>query len=465
MKKRLTRVMSVMLFTVLILAFGAFADDATPLYTDGGTASGSFEASYNTLYDNYELNVTDAGKLTLDVSCSEKIGLDLFADSTESNTHTRTDDVEKGEITKNIELIPGKYILQVFNCTGETTNYTIKTSFSKANETYTRNDDTINIIRNGEALPFNTAITGQLAWRDTLDYYKITLPSSGRLKIDVHSYFETLSSNLYKDDNNKVTGFDDMGIGDRVSGVDLKAGTYYLCFENGSDAIFGGPGTGTGVYEFTLGFTPSGETYTKDNETVNLIRSSKGIPLNKTITGHLAINDEYDYYKLVIPASGNYSMKINSKFNISGFELLDSKENRVASGGHDRGTKTYKYQLKAGTYYLGFNKSYSNDTGTYKFKVSMSVPKPAVKSVSKRKHSITVKWNKRSGVTGYQIQYALNGSAKSKIVTIKRASASSKKIKSLKSKRRYTVRIRSYKTVKGKRYYSAWSAKKIVRTN
>lgn len=52
----------------------------------------------------------------------------------------------------------------------------------------------------------------------------------------------------------------------------------------------------------------------------------------------------------------------------------------------------------------------------------------------------------------------------SKTVTITKNSVTSKKISKLKAKKKYYVQIRTYKTVGGIRYYSAWSSKKKVTT-
>ena len=86
--------------------------------------------------------------------------------------------------------------------------------------------------------------------------------------------------------------------------------------------------------------------------------------------------------------------------------------------------------------------------------------------------AITVKWKKQtakmstSQITGYQIQYSTNSKFASgnKTVTVKGVNSVSRKISSLTAKKRYYVRIRTYKTVSGKNYYSAWSAVKNVTT-
>lgn len=92
-------------------------------------------------------------------------------------------------------------------------------------------------------------------------------------------------------------------------------------------------------------------------------------------------------------------------------------------------------------------------------------PKTKIKSLKKLKKSIKVSWKKVKGVKGYQIQYSTSKKfKKAKKITIKKAKKTSKIIKKLKTKKRYYVRIRTYKIVKGKKYYSDWSKKKSQKT-
>lgn len=51
-----------------------------------------------------------------------------------------------------------------------------------------------------------------------------------------------------------------------------------------------------------------------------------------------------------------------------------------------------------------------------------------------------------------------------KTATVTSYKTVSKKIKKLKAKKKYYVRIRTYKTVGSTNYYSAWSANKYVTT-
>ena len=81
------------------------------------------------------------------------------------------------------------------------------------------------------------------------------------------------------------------------------------------------------------------------------------------------------------------------------------------------------------------------------------------------KKKLTAKWEKGTG-TGYQVQIALNKSFTSgkKSATITKTSTVSKVFKSLKAKKKYYVRVRSYVSYNGTKYYSAWSNKTYVTT-
>lgn len=87
----------------------------------------------------------------------------------------------------------------------------------------------------------------------------------------------------------------------------------------------------------------------------------------------------------------------------------------------------------------------------------------SVKNKSSKK--IVVKWTKVTDVSGYQIQYSTSKTfaKNNKTVKISGASKSSKTISKLKKGKTYYVRIRTYKTVSGKTYYSDWSSKKKVK--
>ncbi len=123
-----------------------------------------------------------------------------------------------------------------------------------------------------------------------------------------------------------------------------------------------------------------------------------------------------------------------------------------ASGRKNVGKYTVKVTLKG---------NYSGNK-TLSFKINPEAT--TLTSLSAGKKQFTVKWKKQSTqTTGYEIQYSTSKNMKSaKTATISNTKTTSTTVKSLKASNTYYVRIRTYKTVKGTKIYSAWSAIKNV---
>lgn len=123
------------------------------------------------------------------------------------------------------------------------------------------------------------------------------------------------------------------------------------------------------------------------------------------------------------------------------------------------------------------NKAIGKATVTVKFKGQYSgtkkltfkiVPKaPTIKKPAAAKKAVTVKWakGKKAQVTGYEVMAATNKkfTAGKKTVKVKSWSKTSAKVTKLKAKKTYYIKVRAYKTVKGVKYYSAWSSIKTVK--
>ena len=108
-------------------------------------------------------------------------------------------------------------------------------------------------------------------------------------------------------------------------------------------------------------------------------------------------------------------------------------------------------------------------TPTQPTQTSKPVAKPKsakIKKVKSAKKAIAVEWKKVSGVKGYQVQVATDKKFKKnkKTATVKKQKTTKVTIKKLKAKKKYYVRIRTYKTVNGKKVYSSWAKVKSVKT-
>ena len=98
--------------------------------------------------------------------------------------------------------------------------------------------------------------------------------------------------------------------------------------------------------------------------------------------------------------------------------------------------------------------------------LAASMPTTTITSVKAQSKAFTVKWKKRSGITGYQIQYSTDSKFKKnkKSIKLKKAKTTSKKVSNLKESKKYYFRIRTYKSSNKKTRYSKWSKVKSIKT-
>ena len=100
---------------------------------------------------------------------------------------------------------------------------------------------------------------------------------------------------------------------------------------------------------------------------------------------------------------------------------------------------------------------------TKTFKINPA--KQEIQKLTAKSKAFFVNWAQKGSATGYEIQYATNSKFTSaKKVTITNKNTDTKTISKLSGKKKYYVRVRSYTTVKGTKYYGAWSASKSVTT-
>lgn len=173
------------------------------------------------------------------------------------------------------------------------------------------------------------------------------------------------------------------------------------------------------------------------------------------------------YYPKTISLSKT-SYTYNGKVQTPSVTVKDSNGKKVSASNH---TISYAKGRKAiGGYSvkITFKGNYS---GSITKNYTIAPKGTSISNVSAGKKAFTVKWKKQTSQTsGYQIQYSTSNNFKSgtKTVTISKNKATSKKISKLKAKKKYYVRVRSYKTVKinGKttKIYSGWSKAKSAKT-
>ncbi len=143
------------------------------------------------------------------------------------------------------------------------------------------------------------------------------------------------------------------------------------------------------------------------------------------------------------------------------------------SNGKTISAENYTVTYPAGCKNVGRYKVKITFKGSYTGSMEKSFDiRPKSTSISKvkaEKKSFTVKWKKQAKqTTGYQIQYSTNKKFKSgnRTSLVNKSKIIQRKVTKLKAKKRYYVRIRTFKTVKisgkSEKIYSDWSKAKTV---
>ena len=188
--------------------------------------------------------------------------------------------------------------------------------------------------------------------------------------------------------------------------------------------------------------------------------------------------------KVTITGKGNYTGLVSKTYSIkNNFKkaTVSGISTKAFTGKNITQSITVKYNgktLKNGTDYTV---SYSNNknigtatvkitgkgsyTGTITKTFKINPAKQEIQKLTAKSKAFFVDWAQKGSATGYEIQYATNSKFTSaKKVTITNNKTDTKTISKLSGKKKYYVRVRSYTTVKGTKYYGAWSSVKNVTT-
>lgn len=355
-------------------------------------------------------------------------------------------------------------------------------------------------------LPLNGMWSGEYWMTDTdkEDYYRITIPSDGKLTIKVMSYMWGVEWELYTQDwSNRVdyvyhyiSGSDTAPSTDEHSCV-LSAGTYYMKVYSYS----------TGRYKMYGQFA----SYNVTDQGANSYDSPLNLGINTQMTGAITQTDKEDWYRLNVATTGNYSVKITAYahfyYKLYNWDL--SKQIADTSTGYGKeltpDTRTWDHTLSAGTYYIklsgdsgkyllswaaltpancthSYESSYAYATylsrgytlhtcskcgHTYKdsYTSKLVLGQASINYLTTGKGKITVNYWGVSYADGFQIRYSRNKNFKSgtKIVKTKSAVSGTRTLAKLGRRKRYYVQMRAYKKVGNKTVYGKWSSKKSAK--
>lgn len=285
----------------------------------------------------------------------------------------------------------------------------------------------------------------------TMVHYS-TAPESRAVIRVYHSSGEEITDNVVKKSfKKKVTGNQKLvytlkvgkSLTDTKTGV-LPVGTYTVkCY---TEYKSGKTWKKTAAHKFTFYVVPkmgsasavTGGLKIKWNHAVALYKNEAG-------EQYLDIPEKYIVYRRV----GTGKWKELTRGSIAADKSCSGVDiNKLKNG------TLYSYSIKA---------VYGGKVGQRSKSVSyyyLTAPTPKASRLSSNK--VKLSWKRNTKASGYQIKYADNTAMKNAVTkTIKGSKSVSTTLTKLKKNVKYFT-VRSYKTVKGKKYYSAWNGIEVA---
>lgn len=450
---------------------------ANESFTETGSGSNNSMASANIIslnseyrgqiarndkVDFYQFTLQKSGRITLttladistvDYYIHDSTGKELWHIIPSWNTTTKLIST-----SNTIDLTAGTYYFVIsyyaYSTSSPTGNYTFQLSSMDAGESFAESGNgTNNTIYAANPIALQTRYQGQLALNDSKDFYQFTVASSGNITVAVNAgiyraYFKIYDSAGKEKWSTRESWNSTTQRIDFSKEVKLTAGTYYFVVEKYDN--------NTGNYSFSLSAHVHSYTYTVTKATT----SSNGKIVGKCSCG------ETDTSTIYRPGSTSLSP---SSYVYDGKAKRPSVTVWASDGkviGPENYTVTYgKGRKDVGSYSvtITFKGNYSGTLQRYFY---IYPKKTSIARLTAKSRGFSVKINKKKKqVSGYQIQYAGNKAfRKAKTKELNGSSKVSATYSGLKAKKKYFVRVRTYKKVGSQRYYSAWSNVKTIVT-
>ena len=359
----------------------------------GSTVNGSITETVSARV--YQFSLASAGRLSIDMTSYMKYYTIQIFDATGSQVWYAHEKEWNGNLkyrqdAYNIDLIAGSYYIKVtakYNLSWSSNavgNYSFKTGFQSANETFAEpNNDFVT----ADSISLGQTVNGQIAVNDYKDIYKFQLASAGRLQIDIISYMEYYSLEIFDDSGYRVWYADDRKWNSNLEYrqdsyiLDLAAGLYYIKVTGQIKLAWSD--NRTGKYSFGMNFQSANETFTEPN---NDFASANGIYLGQIINGQIAINDTKDIFVLNLANDIGIALQMESYMKYYTIEIYDINGKLVWYTDDNCWNEVIGYrkdiydtELSAGQYYLCVSgkeqRSYDNAaTGNYTLSLNAQIP-------------------------------------------------------------------------------------------
>ena len=243
MKKLTSILLSAIIMLTAVVGFdltayaGAGSHDTTAdakSYTLGTTTTGYF--SSNDRIDFLKVDVPQSGRIDFVSEGSDSYDIYLYSAKDLDSYFAYVSVYYNSNLGKSYDedfayLVAGTYYFKVSGDSNE--NYTIRTSFTPANESFPESlDVNNNIIGIANPISLNATYNGMLGENDDIDFYSFTVPSGAQI-INIKSN-ASIDFSVYSTTGEKIAGTwsayknNSTGIAETSESVSLNAGTYCL---------------------------------------------------------------------------------------------------------------------------------------------------------------------------------------------------------------------------------------------
>lgn len=393
---KMTALVCLLVIGLVLPLNSAHAESKLPL---NGTTNGKLTAHQELVY---AFTLSKSGKLTLDLkSFSEEADFQLLDDQENEimDLTLRSDGKTAKREVKSYHIEPRKYRLFVKDrsYSGRTGDFSITTTFKESNAS---DIEPNNGTSEAQLLTLGKKTRGFISEQDDRDVYKISVPSGGRLTLDISSYIKEGADLSLKDAYNeeiwrKFVRSTELTPGKENKSIYLEKGDYYFFVDRGYYGY-------TGMYEVNATFKAANNNEVEPN---NGSIEAKNLAFYKKVTGLLSWSDTDDYYKITVPKKSNITLDFSSYVDsYATVELINSKNENlfykdVWGKINTPGRLIQTWSLNKGTYYLRIHNN--NYNGVYQFQVKSShlLPPLSVKPVKTSSTTVSGTTEKNASVT------------------------------------------------------------------
>lgn len=230
-----------------------------------------------------------------------------------------------------------------------------------------------NLMTNATKISFGNTYYGDITSNNAADYYKFTIKSSGRVTLTVNATgMEYVHFYVYDSDGTELWAEtsrwnSNIKMTNVNKSLDLTKGTYYFAVIRYNN--------NTGSYSFKADFISANESFDETGSgTNNLMSNASAVELNTKYNGQIASNDDRDFYRFVLPASGRLSITATAKMRWISYYIYDSAGKEIFSRHREWNSSTEMsnvnetLDLTKGTYYFVACKY--DYTGNYSFRLN-----------------------------------------------------------------------------------------------